>query len=333
VDSSPPPWDNTPINPSMTCAVERDFEKSVDCFYARLDVAARMQHDRAASELLDPNCRWNPLIDAISTYVSGVELDKISVIDGENYDDTETDWRVVEGYGTLISRLATKLPIHLNTTVQSIDHSRTRIKISTSGGSLDTDAVIVTVPTNVIATGALRFVPDLPRKCDAAAHLPLGVANKIFFSLDRAEEFERDTNLYGSIDRVATGNYYARISGLPLVEGFFGGALARDLEREGFAAFADFAMNELVDVMGSAFRQRLHPIVSTAWSSDPFSLGSYSYAEPGHAGDRAVLAAPVDGRIFFAGEACSKYHFSTAHGAYRSGRKAAMAVLQAFRGI
>ena len=42
---------------------------------------------------------------------------------------------------------------------------------------------------------------------------------------------------------------------------------------------------------------------------------------------RAVLAAPVDGRLFFAGEATSPNFFSTAHGARDSGERAAGEVL------
>lgn len=328
VDSSPAPWDKPSLKASMAPSDERDFSKAIDRFYERLDAAARGPKDRRASELLEPGCRWNALIDAISTHINGVELDRVSIFDGDNYDDSETDWRVVEGYGTLIARLGADFPVQMNTKVECIDHSDKRIRLTTSNGSFEADAVIVTVPTNVIASGRLRFLPDLPQKRDAAANLPLGVANKVFFSLDNAEEFERDTNVYGALDRVATGNYYLRIAGRPLLEGFFGGALARDLETGGLAAFADFASTELANVMGSAFCKRLHPIISTAWSSDPFSLGSYSYAVPGHVSDRAILAAPVDERIFFAGEACSKYYFSTAHGAYKSGQKAAKALLK-----
>jgi len=36
-----------------------------------------------------------------------------------------------------------------------------------------------------------------------------------------------------------------------------------------------------------------------------------------------LLAAPVDDRLFFAGEACSFDDFSTAHGAYFTGLDAA----------
>ena len=50
-------------------------------------------------------------------------------------------------------------------------------------------------------------------------------------------------------------------------------------------------------------RKRLHPLAASAWNRDPFACGSYSYAEVGHADARTVLAAPVDDRLFFAGEA------------------------------
>jgi monoamine oxidase len=74
-------------------------------------------------------------------------------------------------------------------------------------------------------------------------------------------------------------------------------------------------------------RKRLHPIAATAWARDPYARGSYSHAMPGHADARLALAAPVDGRLFFAGEACMVHDFSTAHGAYRSGVAAADAVI------
>jgi monoamine oxidase len=328
IDCSPPPWDKPTLEASMTRSDEQDFDGAIRRFYARLDAAARGPKDRKASELLDTDSRWNPLIDAISTYINGVELDQVSVFDGENYDDSEADWRIVEGYGTLIARLGAELPVHLNAPVERIDYSGKRIEVATEIGSLSAGAVIVTAPTGVIASGAIRFVPDLPRKREAASRLPLGVANKVIFSLEDAEEFEPDTNLYGATDRAATGNYYAHISGRPLLQGFFGGSLARDLERGGLAAFADFAASELAGVLGGAFRKRLRPILATAWATDHFSQGSYSYALPGYADERAVLAAPIDDRIFFAGEACSKHSFSTAHGAYKSGNKAAKAVLR-----
>jgi monoamine oxidase len=108
-----------------------------------------------------------------------------------------------------------------------------------------------------------------------------------------------------------------------MVEAYFGGALAAELETGGEAAFFDFAVSELVGLFGAGFARRVAPLQLHRWGSDPFARGSYSYALPGKADCRAALAAPVDGRLFFAGEACSRSDFSTAHGAFLTGVAAA----------
>jgi len=62
----------------------------------------------------------------------------------------------------------------------------------------------------------------------------------------------------------------------------------------------------------------------TRWASDPFALGSYSFVGVGASNDdRRALGAPVDDRLFFAGEATSAAYAATVHGAYLSGRRAA----------
>jgi monoamine oxidase len=88
------------------------------------------------------------------------------------------------------------------------------------------------------------------------------------------------------------------------------------------------AIDEIADFLGNDFRRKLKPLAESRWSHDPFARGSYSHALPGHAGDRALLATPVDNRLFFAGEATSPNFFSTAHGARDSGERAAGEVLE-----
>ncbi|MEO1458236.1 MAG: FAD-dependent oxidoreductase [Pseudomonadota bacterium] len=66
----------------------------------------------------------------------------------------------------------------------------------------------------------------------------------------------------------------------------------------------------------------------TNWSRDPFSYGSYSFLAAGSGeADRAVAAAPVCERLFFAGEAFNPRDQSSVHAACESGRAAADAVL------
>jgi monoamine oxidase len=65
------------------------------------------------------------------------------------------------------------------------------------------------------------------------------------------------------------------------------------------------------------------------WSTDPYSRCAYSY--PGVGGTEAAraLAEPVDGTLFFAGEATDfRGHHGTVHGAIKSGYRAAKEVLR-----
>jgi monoamine oxidase len=183
----------------------------------------------------------------------------------------------------------------------------------------------------VLAAETIAFTPALPDKIAAARGLPLGLADKLFLSLQGAEEFEKETRLFGRTDRNGTGGYHLRPFGRPLIEGYFAGGLAAELEAGGEGAFSDFAVSELVGLFGGDFSRRLKPIAEHHWAHDPYALGSYSFALPGFADCRAKLAAPVDSRLFFAGEACSAHDFSTAHGGYLTGVAAAEQVI-ALRG-
>ena len=122
-------------------------------------------------------------------------------------------------------------------------------------------------------------------------------------------------------------SYQVRPLDRPAIYCFFGGRFAARLEAEGEGAMFSHAVGELTRLFGSDVRRQLAPLAATAWRRDPWARGSYSYALPGHADDRAVLAEPVDDRLFFAGEATSPNFFSTAHGAWLSGIAAAEAAL------
>ncbi|WP_395445081.1 flavin monoamine oxidase family protein [Caulobacter sp. UC70_42] len=205
------------------------------------------------------------------------------------------------------------------------------MELETALGTVSARAVIVCAPTPILATGALRFMPALPDKLDAAAGLPLGLADKVFLKLDEPDMVPPETQLYSDPRVTATGAYHLRPLHRPMIEVFLGGAHARALEGQGPGAAAAFAVDGLVGVYGGGIRSKVHVIAETHWAADPFAGGSYSHALPGHAGARAVLAAPVDQRLFFAGEACSPNFFSTAHGAWLTGQAAARAAIESLK--
>jgi monoamine oxidase len=327
IDMSHPPWREQSFGDIFPPKERAAFIKALDAFFDRAEEAAESGRDTAASVYLEPGNPWNPMIDAISTYVNGSELDRVSVMDTHAYEDTGINWRVRRGYGALMAAYGATCPLALNTQATLIDHSGMRVRIETSRGALYARHVIVTVPTNLIADEAIRFHPALPAKVDAARGLPLGVDDKVTLALDEPQALPKDGNLRGPTMRTAMGTYHLRPFGQPCIEGFFGGRFARQLEDAGEGALAAQAIDEIAGFLGNDFRRKLKPLAASRWARDPFARGSYSHALPGHAGDRAVLAAPVDGRLFFAGEATSPTFFSTAHGARDSGERAAGEVL------
>jgi monoamine oxidase len=327
IDKSPPPWSRPSPEIGFPHAEQDEFHHAMESFFARLSRASERDSDISAAMFLDPNSRWNGLINALGSYITGAEWDRVSAKGFDRYQETGVNWRVVKGYGALIAACGADVPVMLDCAVREIDHRGKRLRIETANGAMAADQVIVTIPSALLAAERLLFTPALPEKTQAARGLPLGLADKLFISLADAEEFEKDMRLFGHTDRAATANYHFRPFGRPMIEAYFGGKFAAELETGGAGAFFDFAVSELTNLLGSGFARRLKPLHNHRWGVDPFSLGSYSFALPRFADNRPTLAEPVDDRLFFAGEACSVGDFSTAHGGWRTGVRAAEQVI------
>ena len=305
---------------------EADWLAEHEAFYWAIHRLAQEPEDQPCSAALPPGGRWSALFEAISTWANAAELEVVSAKDHDRYQDSGINWRLHRGYGRLFATLAEGLPIAYATPATRIDHQGTAPAIETSRGTVTAGRVIIAVPSAIIAEERLVFDPPLPDKLAAAAGLPLGLADKLFFQFDGDDMPER--YLVGSTRRRETMSYQVRPFGRPRINCFFGGRFAASLERDGFDAMVAFATEELAGLLGSDVRRRLKPLAASFWRQDEFARGSYSFALPGHADDRARLAAPVDDRLFFVGEACSLNFFSTAHGAYETGTAAADAALK-----
>lgn len=321
-----PDWTTRLGNSGATAAEQADWIAAREANLRARHRAASEAEDRPAATTLPPGGRWNALLNATSTWGNAVELEKLSVKDNDRYESTDVNWRLRRGYGTLLTALAEPLPIAFEAAVSRIDHRGRDIALETTRGRVRAKRVVVAVPTAILAAETLAFDPVLPHKLAAADGLPLGLANKLFLAFTGAmDDLDPDGDIFlvGSTTRLRTMSYQVRPFGRPIIQCFFGGEFAAALEREGMAAMAAFAVDELAALRGNDIRKQLTPLAASSWRADVFARGSYSYARPGHADDRAVLAAPVDERIFFAGEATSPNYFSTVHGAYETGTRAA----------
>ncbi|MDK4718381.1 NAD(P)/FAD-dependent oxidoreductase [Rhizobium sp. CNPSo 3968] len=283
-----------------------------------------------ASDALDPGGKWNAYCQSLSGYLNGAPLDRLSVADFLAYDKaaTQSNWRVREGYGTLLGRNMPAVPLYVSCPARKVRFTRSGVRVETDRGAIATRAVIVTVSTGVLARGLIEFDPEIDDHLQAAANLPLGLADKLFFHLDDNDGLEAETHLLGNPANDKTGSYYIRPLGRPVIEGFFGGLGAIAIEDAGVLDAFAFAIEELTALLGSKIRTHLKPIAASSWCNVDWIHGSYSHALPGCARDRRRLANPVGERLFFAGEATSQSDFSTAHGAWASGIRAAQEFTQ-----
>jgi len=330
IDETPPPWGQPPaFGLGLSVKEQTEFRSAFAAFDERIAEAASRGEDRPASDLFEPGSRWNARMDAISGALNGTRFSQVSSLDYDRYRDTGVNYRVVEGYGRLVERLGSDISVCLQCPVSLIDRRGPRLLIRTAKGTVEACTVIVTVPTRLIAEEAIRFDPPLPNLVEAAAGTPLGLASKVFLNLAKPHDFPADGQIWGRTDTAETGGYHLRPMGRPMIEAYFGGNLAHGLEAEGEAALVDFAVGELVALLGSDLRRRLDPIAVSMWGAEPWSGGAYSYGLPGHAGDRGNLALPIENRIFMAGEATSPAFYGTAHGAWLEGERAALEALSA----
>ena len=328
VDRSSPNWGVQWRDLGYLPGEQAAFGEAWERFDARARSLATGPDRPLADAVIDP--RFRPALDAISGYANGAPLARVSLHDWLAYEDHATgdNWAVREGYGTLVARHGAGVPTRLGCAASLVEHDGARVRVHTPEGVIETAAVIVAVPTTALAREALRFSPDLPDKHAAASALPLGLADKVFLRVEGTREWPDNAHLLGRPQRACTASHRLSPFGWPVIESFFGGDCAEAIEAGGPGAAADFAIEELVDLLGSDWRARLLPLGATAWRREAHVNGSYSHASVGGAGQRAVLAEPVEQRLFFAGEACHSSDFSTAHGAFETGVAAADALMR-----
>lgn len=297
--------------------VQRELERAGS---RGLDISAEAALTQQT--LADP---WYPMVMSELTGWEGIEPANYSVLDSHQFVDDGGDYVIPRGYGTLLAHYAKGIEVKLNTPVTRIRWGGSGVAAETAAGLVSARVAVVALPSAAIAEGSVIFSPHLPVEVLQAHHdLPLGILEKIALRFKRnvfpseATEFLRMRRGDGR----GLG-YLTRHGGSNVCIAFAPGRLARDLEARGETAAIEHALDELAAMLGGDARRHFDEGRATAWASDPYSRGAYSYCVPGRFGARSVLTRPVGGRIVFAGEHTQQNAYGTLHGAYLSGVRAA----------
>jgi monoamine oxidase len=268
-----------------------------------------------------------------------------------------TPFRAMEGYARVLAPLAEGLlrrpgTLFLNAVARDIRWSRGQVEVRAHTrqgpllGRFRASRLVVTLPLGVLRakppeTGAVRFLPRLPEKERAWSRLEMGPLVKVLLRFRTAFWRERkDTGPYGffQMPGMAVPVFWLLTPfNSRFLVGWSGGPHAEALSRLGEEEVLERALDSLSRLFRMP-RQQLHAQLESwrvqDWQREPFTRGGYAVIPVGALDCLETLAAPVEGTLFFAGEAThTGGEEGTVHGALETGRRAAKEVLKHTRRV
>ncbi|MBO4222925.1 NAD(P)/FAD-dependent oxidoreductase [Bradyrhizobium neotropicale] len=295
-----------------------------------IDDAARRSDVSCASVLPKELGDWAGTAEfVLGASFSGKDLKEVSVVDKARAQDRDNAVACRQGLGTLIAKLGAQLPVALSTPATRISYSNRDVEVNTPSGKILARAAIITVSTNVLAAGKLKFDSELPKRVvDAVAKLSLGSYDRIALQMSgNPLGLARDDVVIEQSNSTRTALLYANVGGSSLCTIDVAGSFGRDLSAEGEQAMIAFATEWLKKLFGSDAVAGIKKSSATRWNASPYILGAMSVAAPGGQAARRALIDPV-GCMYFAGEATHDTLWGTVDGAWESGERAAEAALR-----
>lgn len=246
--------------------------------------------------------------------------------------------RVLEGYTALMNYIAHSSMgrLQVNEVVNRVLWDAGRVQVSTEAGQeYEARSVIVTIPLPHLQNRTIAFEPDIPRIRAAADFLVMGHVVRVSFVVrERFWEEHRklhDVAFIHTPRRTFNVWWTQHPLRASLITGWAGGPPAAELSARGEAVVEETALRELA----AAFKLRrprleelIYSVYHEDWTRDPFSLGAYSYIGVGGRQAPKQLTRPVEGTLFFAGEATDASNSGTVEGAIASGLRAAKQCLK-----
>lgn len=199
--------------------------------------------------------------------------------------------------------------------------------------------LLVTVPVKLLALqeqpGAIRFDPPLPQIQLAAEQIGFGTLIKVFLEFETAFwKEERSIRRLGKkvkkagflfCDSVLPTWWTQEPSDVPLLTGWLCGPASRTWAKTDEDTVRELALQTLSDL----FDESVHALASRLvgwrmidWGAQTFAQGAYSYRTVGDDVPLGILRTPIEGTIFFAGEALGKEGVGTVEAALLSAKDA-----------
>ena len=310
--------------------------------------------------------RWNDAKTMLRSYVEGfhaARTERIGISALIHSDDASDaieggkQFRILAGYDSVVQWLRTQIDdrhteVRLNTVVKQVDWKPGSVTVSTLVGKDRTarkrvaKRLLITLPLGVLkaprrAVCAVTFHPELPEKETAIRKLEMGSVVRMVLQFKtrfwESRHFSphlagTDVQFIHAPDELVRTFWTALPVRVPLLTAWVGGPSAEKLALKGERFILRSAIDTLAHVLKverKIVQAQLERCYFHNWHTDVFTRGAYSYVPAGASEFPALLARPVAGTLFFAGEAtdCTG-NTGTVHGAIGTGQRAAAEIIK-----
>lgn len=298
-----------------------------------LEKMGTIKDDMTLMEFLETHyaeSQYEALRNEITRYVQGFDLanpSKVSVkyLYNEWTNEDTTNFRIDQGYNTLINYLANGIHIVTGSPVKNINWENGKVEVLTANGqSYTAQKLIITTSIGVLQQGSLHFTPAIDDYLHAASHIGWGSVIKIVLEFEKVF-WKEDTGFIFSKGKIPTW-WTQSPNTAPILTGWLGGPPAEQYKQVPAAEILQTALHTLSEI----FQTTLPALVSSYifnWVQDPEILGSYSYDTPLSNNARQLLNTPLQDTIYFAGEALyDGKHPGTVEAALISGKEVAQKI-------
>jgi monoamine oxidase len=203
---------------------------------------------------------------------------------------------------------------------------------------------IITLPVGVLQAGSVRFEPAPHRALDAARRMAMGSVIRIplvfrsrFWRSDAvlsrmpnlADQLRELSFLFADEGLPPTW-WTSHPNAAPMLVAWCAGPTTAGINRQRLKESCLAALGTILACPVETLGAELLSWHFHDWDGDPLSRGAYSYMPAGALDASAVISAPVEDTLYFAGEhATQSGHWGTVHGALQSGEASAFALLRA----
>lgn len=301
------------------------FSRCYEDIRVKADVLAHKNPDATAADLLNGDPVHDAAVRAFAgSTETGAELHELSLLDVAGQIELHQNAMLKGSLQDALRDAAKELPIRKNTAVTAIDHAGDVIRLTTSASEFECKKLIVTASVDAITQ--IKFNPPLPEeKQHALQHLRMGRLNKLVMKHDDML-WPFGECFYALLLDDKLGQFEAWIfPHAPSTLAILYGGHQKPLTREDFTTHL---LPQLAPLLPNLPDNPVQWQQETHWQDEAYIRGGYSALRPGMKDAREVYSQPIDGRIFFAGEAADNEWATQLPGAMLSGKLAAQTLLK-----